>query len=77
MKSVRVFPAGEFICENCGRNNFFSLIGTDVPDQLLQNTKEELAIELGLEEAQLEGSFLMSPETVICKFCESEFELEY
>lgn len=75
MKKIRVFPAGEFICDNCGLNNFFSLVGSDVPDEVLESTKQELAKEIGVE--HVSGCFLIQPKAVKCKHCESQFEIEF
>lgn len=75
MKKIRVFPAGEFICDNCGLNNYFSLVGAEVPDDVLESTKQELAKEIGVE--HVHGCFLLQPKTVQCKHCESKFEIEF
>lgn len=63
-------PAGEWTCDECGRNNFCSFI---VPDYLSDEEKREISREMGFDEWE-EGELLMAPETVTCTFCKAEFE---
>lgn len=75
MDRIRAFPAGEFICEHCGRNNFFSLIAADVPNEVVEAMKHELTEEFGIR--QIEGDFLLQPKTVKCRYCDYEYELDF
>ncbi len=71
MENVELRPAGEWTCDDCGRNNFCSYIR---PDHLSDEDKREIAESMGVEWS--DGEFLMAPEVVQCSFCESEFRVE-
>jgi hypothetical protein len=75
MKKIRVFPAAEFVCEECGKNNLFSLVGSEVADEVLESTKKELLKEFGL--GTMQGCFVMQPVEVECHHCKTKFEVEF
>lgn len=67
---VDYWPAIEWICENCGENNFSSMVTPEMSPEEEQESKKALGIE-----AWENGDLLWAPESVICKFCEEEFKL--
>lgn len=75
MQKIRLFPAAEFVCEDCGRNCFISLIGADVPEEVIAAMKQEMREEFGVEEVL--GDFLIQPTSVECKHCGAVFEAEF
>ena len=75
MKKIRLWPAAEGICEECGRSLFLSLIANDLPDEVILNMKKELQEELGME--TVKGDFLWQPHSIICPHCGVEFETKF
>jgi protein-arginine kinase activator protein McsA len=74
MEKIRVFPALEFVCENCGKNSFASLIALDMP---VESIKEELKKNLDFdEEIGVSADFYFQPEQVICQHCKSKYEVD-
>ena len=63
------------MCEECGKNSFFSLIGTEVSDDVLESTKKELLKEFGL--GNMQGCFVMQPVEIECRHCGTKFEAEF
>jgi hypothetical protein len=64
VKEVELHPAFEWICDDCGQNNFSSAV-VRVP------TEDELK-EFG-DDGDGESRMIAFPDTVTCKFCEAEF----
>lgn len=75
MEKIQAFPAGEFVCENCGRNNYFSLIAADLPQDVMETAKKEIKDELGIN--QVSGHFLLQPKAVKCRYCGGEYEVDF
>lgn len=71
MNKVELLPAFIWTCENCGTDQFERAIVCEFSKEELAELKNEYGIEEGDE-----GHFLEGPKTVICEFCEEEFETE-
>lgn len=70
--TVETFAAGEFICEVCGRNSYFSLI--NVENELSTEELEDFYRKvLGKKPMPGTKSFWMQhPLTVVCQHCQTE-----
>ena len=67
------FPAGEFVCDKCGRNSYFSLVAVD--SQLDNEELEEFYFKVHGDPLP-EGASMnwcMHPLTVTCQHCQTEF----
>ncbi len=75
MKTVELNVAYEWICDECGRNNFCSAIVADIP----QEEAFEIAKKMGEVEPYEEldpdimHQFQTCPETVTCSHCGEQF----
>lgn len=71
MKEVELFHAWEWICDECGKNNFASSVTLSVKEA------EDMGIEVIVPENQSteEGRFVVysEPEEVKCDNCGAEF----
>lgn len=72
MKEVELFHAWEWICDECGKNNFASSVTLSVEEA------EEIGIEVIVPENQSteeDGHFMVfsEPEEVKCDNCGAEF----
>ncbi len=73
LKHIETFPAGEFICDECGRNSYFSLV--TVEDQLDEEELKDLNMKLN-GGALIEGAtnfWMMHPLVVKCHYCKTEY----
>ena len=77
MKSVVTDVAGEFICDACGRNSYFSWVSVSLKD-LFDPENEydmELAEELGGGEISEKDVLLTEPDRVTCAHCQEVYEI--
>lgn len=70
---VESFPAGEFVCDKCGKNSYFSMV--NIENELSE--KELVDLYKKMKEKpppkDTKGFWLMCPFTVICSYCKTEF----
>lgn len=75
---VELQHAWEWICEDCGRNNFSSAVVAEMPpEERLQFAKDQgMVDEFATEvpEELRDGDFMTMPTEVTCSHCGSEFE---
>jgi DNA-directed RNA polymerase subunit RPC12/RpoP len=78
---VEMQHAWEWICDECGRNNFVSSVVAEMPpEERLQFAKDQGMIEMWATELPEElksGDFMTFPTEVKCSHCGSEFETEH
>ncbi len=68
---VHVAPAGEFTCDDCGSNTFFSLVSYDpenVEPEVLEFLKQECGVTPGVD-----GLIYGFPDMVRCKRCQRRY----
>lgn len=70
MKKINFWSAIEWICDECGRNNFTSMVAPEMSENDEQEAREMFNIE-----DWEDGEFLTAPDLVTCNFCEEKFEL--
>lgn len=70
MKIVEFWTAVEWICDECGRNNYSSMITPELTEEDEKELKDKFSVE-----SWEEGNFLIAPEHVTCKFCNEKFIL--
>jgi protein-arginine kinase activator protein McsA len=73
-KIIETYPAGEFVCDNCGRNSYFSLVS--VKSQLSPEEMKEFYQKLhGTKPPdETEAAWLVHPSTVKCQHCGTEYD---
>ena len=68
------YPAGEFVCDNCGKNSYFSLvsINSELDEEELSDFFKKV---FGNRKASKEatGVWLLHPVTVKCQHCNMEY----
>lgn len=71
---VSTFPAGEFVCDNCGRNSYFSLVAVD--SELNENELNDFYRKLhGAKPPEgASAIWLMHPASVKCAHCDAEYD---
>jgi protein-arginine kinase activator protein McsA len=70
---VSPFPAAEFVCDKCGRNSFFSLIGVEHSldeDELEDFYEKSMGKDLP---ENTKGFWYMYPKEVKCQHCNTEY----
>lgn len=72
MRTVQVMSAGEFVCDKCGRNNYFCWAAFDpskcTPEEIVDLMEffdcDDLAVDLWTE-----------PDVVTCSHCKTDYEI--
>ena len=70
METIELLPAFEWICEECGKNNYVSAIKSEDPD-LIKRFREHFDIS-----EDKEAELLMQPTKVTCEHCSVSFDVE-
>ena len=70
MKTIDFWTAIEWICEECGTNNYSSMMAPELSKEDQQEIREGLDIEAGEK-----GELLWAPETVTYYSCKEQFKL--
>ncbi len=68
LKYVETFAAGEFICEECGSNSYYSVVTMDK-----ERLSEEMLEELLSSENFNDDRIIMHPNVVQCGHCDEYF----
>lgn len=66
-QTAELFPAFEWICDNCGVNNFDSAVVLEMDGETAANLKEEAGVSD-------DCFFMKMPDTVWCQHCDAEYE---
>lgn len=75
MQKIRVFPAVEFVCDNCGGNSFASLVGMEIPsDKFVKEIKSNFNMD---ERIEIAADFFLHPEEVICQHCQTKYIVDF
>ena len=69
LKSVEVFDAIGWICNNCGRNNFANLIRVEPTTE----QREDLEAKIAGSGEEVEMQFYITPPVVVCEWCREKF----
>jgi hypothetical protein len=72
MTKTEIWPAWQWTCDTCGKDNFVRAITID----LTIAERQRFADIHGVELDQVEGGHVAHPERVKCQYCESEFETD-
>lgn len=71
MQSVELNQAYQWICDDCGRENFTRAIAFEGDEA----TRAEIIGELGFDIGD-QGELIMAPDLVTCKHCGSVYETD-
>jgi len=78
-QKIELQCAWEWICEDCGRNNFASAVVAEMPpDERLQFAKDQGLVEdfvSDLPDEFKDGEFMTHPTEVTCSHCGTEFDV--
>ncbi len=71
-ESVDLYIAFGWVCPECGENQYADSVTFEMSDEEREETLESLGMD-----ADSTGEFHSKPRAVVCKACDSEFEVNH